>query len=232
MVDSDCVRAPVRLSCREDCPVTDAFSQAGAAELEAAVAEIEAKECSEFETLGCSASAPMCDSSPPEFKCVQNVCTTRIPPNTIPDCVLCLENTLQWTWHSGPGIDDGSRVEPCATYMRHRSNAMTGEEASCETELVACNAFTSTGAIRTALSHHDVQDALRSSQSPASFGNTRSGDVLTITIGMQQIEVGGSCEGAPPNCIPAPEGVQALRDLLQQIDQALSGPMGQCPGFD
>jgi hypothetical protein len=49
---------------------------------------------------------------------------------------------------------------------------------------------------------------------------------------MQQIEVGGSCEGAPPNCIPAPEGVQALRDLLQQIDQALSGPMGQCPGFD
>jgi hypothetical protein len=231
MVDSDCVRAPVRLSCREDCALTEGFSQAGAAEIEAAVSEIEAAECSEFKALGCSARAPICDSSALQIACVENVCTSRMPPNVIPDCVVCLEDTVQWTWHPGPGIEDGGRVEPCATYMRHRSNAMTGEEVSCETELVACNAFTSTGAISTALYHRDVRDALMSSQNPVSFGNTRSGDIFTIMIGMHQLELGGSCEGAPPNCIPVPEGVQELRDLLQQIDQAFSGPMGPCASF-
>ncbi|HKP64958.1 MAG TPA: carboxypeptidase-like regulatory domain-containing protein [Polyangiales bacterium] len=233
MVDSDCVREQVRLSCREDCTFVVGFSQAGAAQFESAYRKIEAEECSQFKALGCRATEPDCEESQYDIACVQNVCTTRPrQQDPLPDCVVCLNTYLQWhATPSGALVTDTSTLASCATYQRHRVNRQTGEESSCETKLVACNAITSTGAISTALAHPDVQTVLNYPENPVKLGNTRTGDVFQMTIGMRQLELGGSCEGAPPDCAPVPPGVEALRKLLQEIDQAFSEPMGACAGL-
>jgi hypothetical protein len=231
MVDADCTRAPLRVSCREDCPLVEGLSQAGLDSLEAALLDIEAQECSEFEALGCRASVPTCDTSDLEIGCIQNVCTTRTPPNSIQECVLCLENQVQWESLSNARIIDTSTVEPCATYWRHRFNGLTQNEFSCDTELVACNAIASTGAIATALAHPDVQAVLNYPENPVHLGDTRDGGFFQVSVGLHQVVLGGSCEGAPPDCAPVPAGVDALREVLQQIDQVLRGPMGPCAGI-
>jgi hypothetical protein len=231
MVDSDCVRAAVNLSCREACPLAAGFSAAGAASVEAAAREIEANVCSEYNALGCSPEASMCNMNMYELACVDYKCTPRLsmqPPVTnLPDCVVCLKDYVQWESHEGPAIESRSYVQPCASYERHRFNGMTGDEVTCTTQLVACNAFTSTGAISTALAQSDVQQAVNSPDNPVKFGNTNTG-FFRVTIGMHQIELGGSCEGAPPSCIPVPKGLDDLRTLLQQIDAAFASPMGPC----
>jgi hypothetical protein len=232
MVDADCMSARVHVSCREECAFAAGVSRSGLDTLDAALSRIEAQECGQFETLGCQIAGRVCGTSQPDIGCIQNQCMARMPPSELPDCVVCLETSLQWQLHSGPGVEDISTVEPCARYLRHRSAALTGNEYSCETQLRACNAIASTGAISTALAHPDVQSALNSTANPVNFGNIRGDVTFQVTIGMHQLVLGGSCDGAPPDCIPVPPGVQALRETLQQIDGGLSGPMGPCAGVE
>jgi hypothetical protein len=235
MVDADCRPVPLRISCRADCPLTVGFSQAGADAVEAAMRDIEAQECGEFEKLGCQISDPTCSMNDLDVHCVQNVCTQDTPKHDIPDCVICLETSLQWESESNPGVGvtDRSRVEPCAYYHRKRIDPRTGNEFDCETELVACSAITSTGAISTALADSDVQAVLNSPENPVRLGNVRQGEIFRIMIGMRLLELSdASCEGAPPDCVPVPAGVQRLRETLQQIDRALSGPMTACFGIE
>ncbi len=162
------------------------------------------------------------------------MCTQEVPPNGLPECVICLENSVQWESNPGVGVTDVSSAAPCADYHRKRIDALTGNEFDCEAQLVACNAITSTGAISAALADSDVQRVLTNPENPVRLGNTRQGDIFRITIGMRQLELSesGSCEGAPPDCAPVPPGVERLREVLQQIDSALSNPMGPCAGIE
>lgn len=147
---------------------------------------------------------------------------------------MCLEDSVEWRSLSleSSRIVDASAVMPCASYTRYHYDETTGKETRCETPLRACNAITSTGAISTALAHPDVTRLLEHPDSPVSRGNTRNGVRFQMRIGQKSIEIGDSCEGAPPDCIPVPAGLENLRELLQQIDQALASDMAPCDSVD
>ncbi len=223
---ADCIAAPLRISCREDCPLALAFSEAGVSSLEAAVEDIEAHQCAAFDAVGCSIQPTRCTEPPLDFDCIQNECRPVGQREDLPDCVVCLANSLSWETHVGPGTDDRSTVQPCARYQRDRLTM--GDQISCETQLVACSAIASTGAISTALAHGDVQAVLESTDDTVTLGYAGASNALRLTIGMREIMVGGSCEGALPTCVPVPPGFEALRELLLQIDEAMeaAGPCG------
>lgn len=123
---------------------------------------------------------------------------------------------------------DVSKVAACERYERHWFDGSSGDEVTCAADLLPCNALASTGVILRTVGHRDVQAALAEAENPVRLGDLRASDMFRITIGMRQLELGGSCEGAPPDCTPVPPGVEALRTLLQQIDQVYSAPMAPC----
>jgi hypothetical protein len=163
------------------------------------------------------------------FGCVSGQCELHNSATPLPDCVTCLEQLVQWGPVSSEGVDpESSTLAPCARYSRIRTHENRSVVDECTADLVACNAIASTGAVSTALAHADVKMALNTPEDPVLFGNqhvpanqtpTRDNVPFQVTIGMHQIILGGSCEGAPPNCIPVPAGLAALKELLQQIDQ-------------
>ena len=88
-------------------------------------------------------------------------------------------------------------------------------------------------AISTALAHPDVKLYQEFPQNPVSAGDLRGGPKFRVTIGAKRIELGGSCEGAPPGCEPIPQGLELLRETLQQIDSLLGNAMSttDCAGI-
>ena len=167
------------------------------------------------------------------IEAVKSVCT-RVDANRMPsDCTMCLTDTLTWGLSGGfVAYTDQSSLAPCAHYVHTRTPANGSAQAalSCEADLAACDAR-SGGAVSSALANADVKAALAAS--PMLFGVDQrawDGSVFDISVGAHTIEVGGSCDGAPPNCIPVPAGVQALVDVLNAIDkQELSS--AACQGF-
>jgi hypothetical protein len=215
----DCIVSPMRVSCREDCPLPTSFSQVGLDSLNAAVRDIEAQECAAFDAIGCKVSEPTCGDLVVAVACIQNVCTPRTPGDEVPPCGGCLDQVIEWGLEAGGGISDMSQLAPCARYQRHRFSALDGNEVRCEAELDACSEIASTGAIWAALSHPDVQALATRSVNPIPFGDRRA-EVFKIRIGIRELLLGGSCDDAPPDCVPVPPGIAELRDLLQQIDQS------------
>jgi hypothetical protein len=227
----DCIVAPLRISCREDCALGDAFSQAGLDSLYATLRDIEGQECSAFDAIGCKASKPICGDQVIAVACLKHVCTLRQPGDTVPPCGVCLEDVIEWGLDAGGGNVDESRVVPCAQYQRHHFNALDGNEVTCGGQLDQCSEIASTGALWTALQHPDVEALASRNVNPIQFGD-RSADSFKIRIGIREIVLGGSCDAASPDCVPVPPGVQAMRDLLQQIDQEMiaTGPCAAIGG--
>jgi hypothetical protein len=157
-----------------------------------------------------------------DVACVQGACARKPIPSAVPDCVTCLEQPLQWGYIGGfIATETGSRLEPCVHYIRTRSSLQDGSVlASCSSDLLACNAANSGGAVSSALAHGDVQAAL--AQGEITYGiDSRGvdGQIFRIIRGMQQIYVGGPCIAGQAGCNATPPGVQALVDLLLQIDE-------------
>jgi hypothetical protein len=226
---SDCIVPSLRISCREDCPLGDAFSQAGMDSLFAALRDIEGQECSAFDAMGCKTSEPICGDRVITVACLKHVCTLLQPGQTPPPCGVCLDQVLAWGLDTGGGNVDESQVAPCARYQRHRFRALVGDEVTCSGQLDQCSEIASLGAVWTALQHPDVEALATRNVNPIQFGDA-SADIFKISIGIRELLLGGSCDGAAPDCVPVPPGVQALRDLLQQIDQEMIAA-GPCAGI-
>jgi hypothetical protein len=202
-------------------------SSEGGAQIAQTLAEINAGICANFREDGCRNPPMLCPFVPnPPPRCEAGQCT-QSPPATdggTPDCTTCFAETLSWAPNGGlVPIEEVSELAPCAHYTHRRvPRADPAAALSCELDLVACNSVASTGAIMTALGHADVQRALE--ESPVLYGTDPravDGTVFRIQLGERMIEVGGSCEGAPPNCVPAPEGVTMLVELLRDVDATL-----------
>ena len=231
MADSDCTEVSRRSLCNDDCGGHTPLSRTGRTSVEAAIAGVEAGVCASYKADGCSFLAlPCAPPTPTHPACVAGQCMSigSVTPDAgMPDCVTCLMSSLQWGLDGGfVAYQDTSTLAPCIHYTRQRKEPGPNGKLlfSCETDFVACNAITSSGAVLSALSNADVQEALR--QGYVLYGrDTRpaDGNVFQVKNGSATIEVGGSCDGAPPNCIPAPAGVQALVDLLRNIDTQLAG---------
>jgi hypothetical protein len=229
IVDADCVETASRVSCWYDCQYPTAFSRAGRAAVDAAITEINATQCAEFDAMSCKVSEPGCGTVALRFGCVSGQCELHNSATPLPDCGMCLDQPVSWGPVSSEGVDyESSTLEPCVRYTRIRTRENRSVVDECTGYLGACDSIASVGAVSTALAHADVTMALNSPGDPVLFGNqhvpanqtpTRDNVPFQVTIGMHQIILGGSCEGAPPNCIPVPAGLTALKVLLQQIDQ-------------
>jgi hypothetical protein len=225
----DCIVSSIRVSCGKDCPLGEAFSQAGLDSLYAALRDIEGRECSAFDARGCKSSQPICGDQDIAVACLKHVCTRRQPGDTVPPCGACLEQLIEW----GPNAESGgstdvSQLTPCAQYQRHRFNTQNGNEVSCVGQLDQCSEIASTGAVWTALQHPDVEALDSRNLNPVQFGDMRC-DSFKIRIGIRELVLGSACDGASTDCVPVPPGVQAMRDLLQQIDKEMvaTGPCAE-----
>ena len=225
--DSDCTLLEGATLCGGNCGLGVA-SRAGAAQVQQTLAEINAGLCANFSEDGCKYEPVPCILLPiPPPRCEAGQCTQAgpAPDAGTPDCTTCFAETLVWGLNGGlRAFEDVSELAPCAHYThRRRPYGDPGvDELSCDRDLVACNSVASTGAVMTALGHADVQRAL--GESPVLYGTDPrgvDGTVFRMLLGDKMIEVGGSCEGAPPTCMPAPPGVVMLVELLQNIDAAM-----------
>jgi hypothetical protein len=242
-VDADCTLASADVSCLFSCPGAGRLvaSRAGAAAISAAVSSINQGWCANAAANGCAALPYPCESrSRTDAVCMNGQCALgSVPSNPPPACATCLKQALRWGRDGGlVAYVDTSTLEPCLHYSRSRREAAVSrvELASCQVDFSDCTALASSGAVQTALANGDVQQALDAS--PVLYGADRRPvdvPVFRIQIDSRIIDVGDSCAGAPPNCIPTPAGVQALVDLLQAIDQAETatacqsfGPSASC----
>jgi hypothetical protein len=215
--DEECLTAKPGTGCHPGCTGV-AVSQAGNAELERELVELDAL-CG-IEDAGCPRFIARCAQMPvTEPRCQMGQCAL-VPVDSD-------ARTLQWNYNGGfIPYQDMSEIAPCALYKHWRMFWSDPEtpERSCESELLACNAATSTGAVLSALSNADVQEALASS--PVLYGlDARGvdGQVFQIRLGTQLIEVGYPCRDTRPasSCVSVPAGVAALAELLQSIDQGM-----------
>lgn len=231
--DTDCAAIVAGASCYAPACWFAYVSERGNDEIEGVSREIDANLCADYETDSCSHPLPKC-ATPPAAVCAMGQCTSAVATAPTDSCVVCLENELNWQSLSQTNgrIVDSSRAIPCASYTRYHYDETTGEERRCETPLQACNAITSTGAISTAVADPDVQQLLAEPESTVIRGNARERGLFQVMIGKKWIELHGSCDGAPPDCVPVPPGLEKLRELLQQIDHALASDMGPCDGVE
>lgn len=225
--DDDCVEVAAGVSCLGGCGWAPAVHQSQQTVFERTVADINAGVCAGFHAGGCRVPTVSCGPGlPGPPVCEAGQCIRHaVNDDGLPACTTCFTEVLAWGMNGGLAAwEDVSEVAPCARYKHRRRPALDPafEEVSCERDIVACNQFVSTGAIMSALGDADVQSAL--AESPVLYGTEPrgvDGQLFRVTLADKMIEVGGSCEGAPPNCIPAPPGVTQLVELLQDIDEAM-----------
>jgi hypothetical protein len=222
--DSDCMRVGVATFCTARCDLP-VVSSTGESQILTALGEVNGGVCANFMRDGCSFTPQPCD--PPSGlapSCEAGHCALG-PAVPRDDCTRCFDATLTWGLDGGlMSYRDRSELRTCARYTHSRmpEGEPTVDPISCQRDLVACNAVASTSAVNSALSKPDVASALR--ESPVLYGTDprgMDGTVFQLEFGTRVIEVGGSCEGAGPNCIPPPPGVQALVDLLRTIDEQM-----------
>lgn len=228
--DTDCTVLSGAAMCSSGNCGLGVASRAGAALVEQTLIEIDVGVCANFREDGCPVDPrpPLCPAiAVPSPRCEAGQCVDArtVSDAGAPDCTTCFTETLVWGLNGGlRAFEDVSELAPCAHYTYRRQPYLDpgAEELSCERDLVACNQVASTGAVMSALGHADVQRAL--AESPVLYGTDPravDGTVFRMQLGDRMIEVGGSCEGAPPTCIPAPSGVEMLVELLQDVDAAM-----------
>jgi hypothetical protein len=231
-VDADCVTVSTATVCHDACGPT-VVSQAGQAVIDGWVTRIDRVLCGSFMADGCQFSALPCAAPVTGVTaCNNGQCVLNAGSQVGPvDCTSCLAKTLEWGFTGGYiAYEDHSTLGPCVHYTHHRQAACCVNAPgpvppqvlmSCENDFDACTAITSSGAVLSALANADVQQALAGTTLLYGSDPRHSdGAVFEIKIGSRVIDVGGSCDGAPPNCIPVPPSVQALVDLLTAIDKA------------
>lgn len=224
----DCFVSGISVSCSDACPLYTPVSQVGLDAVRAAVSDIEARECAAFELNGCGVSERDCGGAHVTVNCINNLCKVHEPGDVPPPCGICLDQAVEWGLDSGGGVALRSRVEPCARYRRISTPDL--DETLCDTQLDQCGEVSSLGAMWSALQHPDLRALESRNVNPIQFGDTR-GEVFRIRIGIRELVLGGACDGTTPDCNPAPAGVEALRKLLQAIDQSLV-TRGRCAAIE
>lgn len=142
-------------------------------------------------------------------------------------CSGCLGARLEWELNGGlVAYRDRSAILPCNTYQRQRFDPPSGTiaTAQCTAMLGHCGADAASGAptieaVAAAVADPEVQAAL--ARAPLLFGvdpRPYDGQVLRITMGGAQLEVGDGC-GAQAGCTEAPAGVATLVSLLRALDE-------------
>jgi hypothetical protein len=249
--DDECALPPeIELTCLPKCDYPLAYSLSGRDQLALALAQIEGEYCSGYEAMQCTESVVQCDPVDLEYgaevACVASQCE-RLPKvwSKPADCVTCVEQAIQWSYMTGLEQNfDISRLQPCAHYSRRREGGFDPNvRLACATELAACDGASSTQAVLAALAHPDVVAVLEGEEVEVQFGHMRGRNLNEppnpVEVGVQVVlgfepearflSVYGSCEGGPADCVPPPPGVEALRDLLLELDRAQEA--GPCAEF-
>lgn len=127
----------------------------------------------------------------------------------------CIDGVLRWGWGSpAASFAYESQIDPCSTFTHKTISLVLGPSASCTQDLVSIPGGIDTRAIHQALAASDVQASF--TEPPTFYGG---GSALRIEWGDATVNVGYDCtdlDPEDPNC-DIPEGLEALRDLLDQI---------------
>lgn len=138
-------------------------------------------------------------------------------------CTPCLEQAMSWGDIGGfVATNDRSTLSPCSAY-RHERNMLAGGAPllACE-RMLPCmgSGLHGISDVSRALQQPDVQAALGGGK--VLFGvdsRALDGQIFEIERGGRVINVGSPCGGGPGACTPIPLGVNALVQLLRDIDE-------------
>lgn len=137
----------------------------------------------------------------------------------------CIDSTLRWRYEGGfvPNRAE-SRIDVCRDFSYARTVG-TGPTTMCEDEVPCAGDEATIGDVNRALADTQVQAALTAA--PVLYGrDTRpvDGRVFVIEYRGQEITIGSPCT-ATIGCTAIPAGVEALKDLLESLqDERLEAP--------
>lgn len=224
----DCVEISIDTACDARCGAL--LSNAGRAEVEQVIAELDATTCAGFEQDGCTRLIPPCDP-PGEAFCTRGRCSYEQDAVQDAGGPSCIDHTLVW------GSDGGllaSRkqfsLEPCATYRVVETSFDGEQEELCE-NVVAEDGAIAVGAINALLAADDVQDAIAAA--PVVFGadsRPLDGVLLRIEIDGAILDVGSPCTMSSPSCADIPPGVGELAEALEVLLVQQNGVSPECLG--
>ncbi|MFK7991617.1 MAG: hypothetical protein AB8I08_36710 [Sandaracinaceae bacterium] len=130
----------------------------------------------------------------------------------------CIEATLSWRFDGGfVPSRAGSRIDVCRDFAYARTVG-TGPTVMCEDEVPCTGDEVTIGDVNRALADPQVQLALTGT--PVFYGrDTRpfDGRIFIIEYRGREIMVGSSCAGTS-DCTPVPAGIEALKDLLESLE--------------
>jgi hypothetical protein len=139
-------------------------------------------------------------------------------------CAPCLEPSLSWGDIGGfVASNDRSTLSPCSAYRHARDMLGVGGMVLRECErMLPCmgSGLHGISDVTRALQHPDVQAALGAGK--VLFGvdsRALDGQIFEIEQGGRVINVGSPCAGGAAACTPIPLGVNALVQLLRDIDE-------------
>ncbi|WP_437317374.1 hypothetical protein [Sorangium sp. So ce385] len=133
----------------------------------------------------------------------------------------CVEDTIRWGYFGGfTPNEETSALSPCRDFSFER-RAIRGDTLlmTCSQELEACEEGVSAGDVANALGHPDVVAALAAA--PVLYGRDArpvDGSLFRIQVDDAVVDVGYEC-GEAPGCVPIPDGVAALVDVLRTLTQ-------------
>jgi hypothetical protein len=111
-----------------------------------------------------------------------------------------------------------SALAPCGRYARMRMASGGGMSAFCEAELACEGPGITAGRVETALQDSAVMQAVRDETTFGVDNRPVDAPIFELRVGYQTVLVGEPCSGQA-GCIVTPASVQALVDLLQQLDE-------------
>ena len=129
----------------------------------------------------------------------------------------CIDQTLMWEWDGGLTFaDDSSEVVACRDFNFTR-DLRDGEPLTCTNEVPCLGDAITIDDVRGALENAEVVAAFEAA--PIVYGvDARPVDapLFVVTYGGDAVQIGMPCGGAS-GCNEIPEGLVALRTLLQSL---------------
>lgn len=158
-------------------------------------------------------------------------CTSDCRLDPDPGACGCVDEAISWGSIGGwSPLEPLSTLSPCSTFS-HEEYPVGRKEptSSCSQELAGCEQGVSAGDVAEALAHPDVAAAMAAA--PVLYGTDGrlvDGVLRRLTLHKAVIDVGYDC-GTAPGCVPIPEGVAALIDTLERLEdeQLALGPCSE-----
>ncbi len=142
------------------------------------------------------------------------------------DVLACSCTFFSLSWGEIGGMvawADRSTIAPCFKYTHQLINyTITPPSTStCEIDEPLCEYEEAVGGeqVTAAIQNAEVQSALQ--KGSVLYGHDSrpvDGQVFEIEVGEKTIQVGSDCDTVDASCVPIPQGVQNLVDLLKKID--------------